>query len=96
MLPMLQMFLFQCFKLKFASSELLEKNLQSILTQNYSEISRVYLFGNTNFNFSVDTVILSAIIIKYLLKLRYLKTASNNINSSYVNNKESYKASLNR
>ena len=62
MLPMLQMFLFQCFKRKFASSELLEKNLRSILSQNYSEISRVYFFGDTNFNFSVNTIILSAII----------------------------------
>ena len=26
------------------------------------------------------------------LKLRYLKTASNNVNSCYVNDKESYKA----
>ena len=58
MFPMLQMFLFQCFKWKFASSELLEKNLRSILSQNYSEIGRVYLFSDSNFNFSVNTIIL--------------------------------------
>ena len=66
MFPVLQMFLFQCFKWKLASSELLEKNLRSILSQNYSEITRVYLFSDTNFNFSVNSIILSAIIIKYL------------------------------
>ena len=38
----------------------------SVLSQNYSEINRIYLFGDTNFNFSLNTVILSASIIKYL------------------------------
>ena len=37
-----------------------------MLSQNYSEISRAYLFRDTNFNFSVNAIILSAIIIKYL------------------------------
>ena len=96
MIPVLQMFLFQCFKRNFASSELVEKNLRFILSQNYSEISRIYLFGDTNFNFSVNTIILSATIIKVLTETAILKTAFNNTNSSYVNNKESYKATLNR
>ena len=43
-----------------------EKNLRSILSQNDSEISQIYLFGHTNFNFSVNTIILNATIIKYL------------------------------
>ena len=34
-----------------------------MLSQNYSEM---YLFGNTNFNFSVNTIILNYTIIKYL------------------------------
>ena len=40
----------------------------SILNQNYSVISRIYLFGDTYFNFSVNTIILNATIIKYLTK----------------------------
>ena len=67
MVPMLQIFLFQCFKWKFGSSEILQKNLRSILlSQNCSEISQIYLFGDTNFNFSVKTIILNATIIEYL------------------------------
>ena len=66
MLPMLQMFLFQCFKWKSASSDFLEKNLRYVLSQNYSEISQIYLFGGTNFNFSVNIIILNVSIIKYL------------------------------
>ena len=36
------------------------------MSQNYSEISRIYLFGNINFNFNVNTIILNATIIRYL------------------------------
>ena len=36
------------------------------MSQNYSEISWIYLFGETNFNFSVSSIILNATIIKYL------------------------------
>ena len=66
MLPMLQMF-----RSHNASDEsLLPLNSLkridgSILSQNYSKISRIYLFGNTNFNSSVKTITLNAIIIKY-------------------------------
>ena len=38
----------------------------SILSQNYSGISRIYLLGDTNVNFSVNIIILNAAIIKYL------------------------------
>ena len=38
----------------------------SILSQNYSEMSRIYLFGASNFNFSVNTIILNTTIVKYL------------------------------
>ena len=38
------------------------KEFKVHLESNYSEISRVYFFGDTNFNFSVNTIILSAII----------------------------------
>ena len=38
----------------------------SILSQNYSEISRIYLLGDANFHFSVNTISLNATIIKYL------------------------------
>ena len=36
------------------------------MSQNYSEISRIYLFGEVNFNFNVNAIILNATIIRYL------------------------------
>ena len=53
-----------------------EKNLRSILSQNYSEISQIYLFGGTNFDFSVNTIILNTSIIKNLTETAIFEDSS--------------------
>ena len=69
-------FCFQCFQrfkclISNASNEsLLPLNSlkridSSTLSQNYSEISWIYLPGDTNFNISVNSIILNAFFIKY-------------------------------
>ena len=76
---------FQCFKCS-NSNALNERSLPlnslkridvSILSQNYSERSCIYLFGDTNFNFSVNTITLNAPLSNIYLKVRYLKTTFN-------------------
>ena len=65
---------FECFKCFYSSASnesllplnSLERIDGSILSQNYSETSRIYFFGETNFNFSSNTIFLNATIIKYL------------------------------
>ena len=62
---------FKCFCFNASNESLLPLNslkriYGSILRQNYSEISRIYLFRDTNFNFSVNIIIVNATIIKYL------------------------------
>ena len=64
---------FQCFKCFYSSASnesllslnSLKRTNGSVLSQIYFEISRIYLFGNTNFNFTKNTIILNAITIKY-------------------------------
>ena len=61
---------FKCFYCNTSNESLLPLNSlkrieRSFLSQNYSEMSRIYFFGNTNFSFSVNTIILNAIIFKY-------------------------------
>ena len=64
---------FQCFKCSYSNASnkslvplnSLNRSDGSILSQYYSEISRIYLFGSTNFNYSINTIILNATIIKY-------------------------------
>ena len=66
MLPLLQMFLFQCFKWKFASSELLEKDLRFYLKSKFFWNKPNLIACWHQLNFSVNTIILNATIIKYL------------------------------
>ena len=91
---------FQCFYSNVSNESLLPLNslkriYGSILHQHYSQISRIYLFADTNFNFSVNTIMLNATIIKYLAETVIFEDSFNSldkINSSYVDYKESYKA----
>ena len=62
MLPMFRMFLFQCFKSNLLPLNSSKRIDGSVLSQNYSEISWIYLFGDNNFNFSLNTIILNATI----------------------------------
>ena len=62
---------FQCFYSKASNESLLslssyKRTNGSILRQCYSELSWIYLFLDTDFNFSVNTIILNATIVKYL------------------------------
>ena len=62
---------FKCFYSNASNESLhplnsLKRIYRFTFSQNYSEISRIHLFDDTNFNFSVNTIILNATIIKYL------------------------------
>ena len=78
---------FQCFKFFYpnASNEsLLPLNSLkridgSILSQNYSEISWIYLFGNTNFNSSVKHYYPKCHYYQILTETAIIKTAFNNV-----------------
>ena len=91
---------FQCFKCFYSNisnkSLLRLKSLKredgSVLSQNYSEISRIYLLGDTVIDNSVNTIIPNVTISKYLTKTAIFEDDFKIVNSSYTNKIERYKA----